>query len=59
MIVWTSFTNPTIKIYSETTSRRLDNTYEFMICKIGAKYFDEIYNQIVEQIEAKDNDNSY
>ncbi|CAL9010968.1 unnamed protein product [Prunus brigantina] len=48
-----------IKVYSESTTRRPDDTYEYRISNTGAKVFDEIYNQITEQIAAEDNDNSY
>ncbi|CAL9010971.1 unnamed protein product [Prunus brigantina] len=48
-----------IKVYSEPTARRPDDIYEYRISITGAKVFDEIYNQIAEQIAAEDNDNSY
>ncbi|CAL2227942.1 unnamed protein product [Prunus armeniaca] len=48
-----------IKVYSESTFRRPDDIYEYRISTTGAKVFDEIYNQIAEQITTEDNDNSY
>ncbi|CAL9011950.1 unnamed protein product [Prunus brigantina] len=48
-----------IKMYSESTARRLDDIYEYRISIAGAKVFDKIYNQITEQITAEDSDNSY
>lgn len=48
-----------MKIYSHILARRLDETHNFKLSTIREETFEVLYNQLVDHLEAQDDDISY